>query len=52
MEGRYLIQKRVDFKDYCPGYYDLVTGGVVDAGEDDDYSAGRELAEELGIEDV
>ena len=36
-------------KDYCPGHYDLVTGGVVGAGEDDDISAQRELEEELGL---
>ena len=36
-------------KDYCPGYFDLVTGGVVGAGEDDDLSASRELAEELFV---
>ncbi|MFO0118022.1 MAG: NUDIX domain-containing protein [bacterium] len=36
-------------KDYCPGYFDLVTGGVVGAGEDDDESAQRELLEELGV---
>ena len=50
-EGRFCIQKRTDTKDYCPGFYDLVTGGVVDADEDDDISASRELAEELGIMD-
>jgi len=49
-EGKFCIQKRTDTKDYCPGFYDLVTGGVVDFGEDDDVSASRELAEELGIE--
>lgn len=36
-------------KDYCPGYFDLSTGGVVGEGEDDDLSAQREVAEELGI---
>jgi 8-oxo-dGTP pyrophosphatase MutT (NUDIX family) len=36
-------------KDWCPGHFDLVTGGVVGAGEDDDESAQRELLEELGI---
>ena len=37
-------------KDYCPGYFDLATGGVVGHEEDDDESAQREVAEELGIE--
>jgi 8-oxo-dGTP pyrophosphatase MutT (NUDIX family) len=36
-------------KDWCPGHFDLVTGGVVGVGEDDDESAQRELLEELGI---
>ena len=36
-------------KDYCPGYWDLATGGVVDAGEDDDEGASREIEEELGL---
>ena len=48
-DGKFLIQKRASTKDYCPSYYDLVTGGVVSAGEDDDISAQRELQEELGI---
>lgn len=40
---QFLVQKRTMLKDWCPGYYDLVTGGVVGAGEDDDESAQREL---------
>ena len=36
-------------KDYCPGFFDLATGGVVGAGEDDDLSAVREVQEELGV---
>ena len=45
-----LVQKRTMIKDYCPGFYDLASaGGVVDAGEDDDVSAERELEEELGL---
>ena len=48
-DGRFLIQIRSIKKDYCPGYFDLATGGVVGAGEDDDISAARELEEELGI---
>eukprot|EP00353_Schmidingerella_taraikaensis_P000472 CAMPEP_0185596056 /NCGR_PEP_ID=MMETSP0434-20130131/80430_1 /TAXON_ID=626734 ORGANISM="Favella taraikaensis, Strain Fe Narragansett Bay" /NCGR_SAMPLE_ID=MMETSP0434 /ASSEMBLY_ACC=CAM_ASM_000379 /LENGTH=87 /DNA_ID=CAMNT_0028224471 /DNA_START=89 /DNA_END=353 /DNA_ORIENTATION=- len=37
-------------KDFFPGYYDLSTGGVVGAtDQDDDWSAARELEEELGI---
>ena len=44
-----LVQKRTMLKDYCPGYYELVTGGCIGAGEDDDSSAERELEEELGL---
>ncbi len=50
-KNKFLIQKRTTTKDYCPGYYDLATGGVVSAGEDDDISAAREVEEELGIKD-
>ena len=38
-------------KDYCPGYWDLATGGVVGADEDDDENAKREVFEEVGIKD-
>ena len=44
-----LVQKRSVKKDYCPGYFDLCTGGVVGEGEDDDVSAEREVEEELGV---
>ena len=37
-------------KDYCPGYYDLATGGVVGDGEEDDVNAMREVHEEVGID--
>ena len=36
-------------KDYCPGFFDLSTGGVVGEGEDDDINAVREVEEEIGI---
>ena len=39
-------------KDYCPGYYDLSSGGVVGGDETDEDNAYRELAEELGITGV
>lgn len=38
-------------KDYCPGYIDLASGGVVGMNEDEDTNAKRELTEELGIEE-
>ena len=44
------MQKRSTLKSYCPGYYDLATGGVVNADdEDDEVNARREVQEELGI---
>ena len=39
-------------KDCNPGFFDLATGGVVGFEEDDDESAQREVAEELGIPDA
>ena len=44
------VQKRVLTKDYCPGYFDPCTGGVVDADEDNLENAYRELKEEMGID--
>ena len=49
---QYLIQRRTLTKDYCPGYFDLTTGGVVGGDEDEDEGAVRELEEEMGIKDV
>ena len=46
------VQKRTWLKDYCPGAFDPVTGGVVAAGEDYEPSAARELEEELGVSGV
>ena len=43
------MQQRSDEKDYCPGYFDVPTGGVVAAGESDEDCAERELREELGL---
>lgn len=28
-QGEYYVQKRTMLKDYCPGYYEVVAGGVV-----------------------
>lgn len=47
--GEVLIHRRSDAKDLWPGYWDLVVGGVVTAGEDWEEAARRELAEEVGI---
>ena len=46
---QYYVQKRTTIKDYCPGWYDLATGGVVAHGEIEDISAIRELKEEMGV---
>ena len=44
------VQKRVMTKDYCPGYFDVCTGGVVAKDETNEDNAYRELIEELGID--
>ncbi|MDE0802764.1 MAG: NUDIX domain-containing protein [Acidimicrobiales bacterium] len=48
-DGGVVVHRRADWKDICPGFWDLCFGGVVDAGEDWDAAAARELAEEAGI---
>lgn len=50
--GELFVQKRTKTKDVYPGYYDVVTGGVVVKGESYKKSAARELGEELGVKDV
>ena len=51
-DGKILLQKRVKTKDIAPGKWDTSVGGHVDAGEDWDLAARRELKEELGVEGV
>ena len=51
-QGELYVQKRTLTKDVFPGYYDLAAGGVVLAGESYEAGARRELAEELGIDNV
>lgn len=46
------VQKRTWIKDYCPGAFDPVTGGVVAAGEEYQLSAEREAEEEMGVSGV
>ena len=51
-QGHLYVQKRTMTKDVFPGYYDAAAGGVVLAGESYEAGAARELAEEMGIQDV
>ncbi len=48
--GEVFVHRRADTKDIWPGRHDCAAGGVLQAGEDPDQAAARELAEELGIE--
>ncbi len=47
--GRVFLQKRSMLKDLSPGLWDSSCSGHLDAGEDYDAAAGRELAEEIGV---
>jgi isopentenyldiphosphate isomerase len=44
-----LVHRRAEWKDMWPGAWDIAFGGVVEAGEDWEAAAARELAEEAGI---
>jgi ribosomal protein L11 methyltransferase len=48
-EGRIYLQKRSQAKDIQPGKWDTSVGGHVDAGEDHEAGARREMSEELGL---
>lgn len=48
--GELFLQKRSRFKDRHPGVWDSSAAGHVDAGEEYDQAAARELREELGID--
>jgi isopentenyldiphosphate isomerase len=47
--GRVLLQMRSMLKDLSPGKWDSSCSGHLDAGEDYDAAAVRELAEEIGV---
>ena len=47
--GRVFLQKRSLLKDLCPGLWDSSCSGHLDAGEDYDAAAVRELEEEIGV---
>ncbi|MGN1281522.1 MAG: NUDIX domain-containing protein [Succinivibrio sp.] len=49
-QGKYLVEIRTLSKDYSPGTFDAVVGGVMQHGEDYLASAKRELLEEVGID--
>jgi len=47
--GKLFLQKRSMIKDIAPGLWDSSCSGHLDAGEDYDAAARRELAEEIGV---
>jgi len=47
--GEVFLQKRSMNKDMSPGLWDSSCSGHLDAGEDYDAAAGRELQEEIGL---
>ncbi len=47
--GRVYVHRRTDTKDVFPGLHDCFVAGTVQAGEDPDPAASREVAEELGV---
>lgn len=48
--GQVFVHQRTWTKDVYPGRWDFTAGGVIQAGEEPDESARRELSEELGID--
>jgi len=48
-KGQVFLQKRAQTKDSCPGMWDSSCSGHLDAGEDYDTAAARELREEIGL---
>lgn len=50
--GQLFIHRRTPTKDVFPGQWDVAAGGVLNAGEDYDDGAKRELREELGVDGV
>ena len=47
--GRVFLQQRSMLKDLSPGLWDSSCSGHLDAGEDYDAAAARELGEEIGV---
>jgi 8-oxo-dGTP pyrophosphatase MutT (NUDIX family) len=50
--ARLIIQKRIASKDYCPSYYGLATGGILQPDESYEENSRRELKEELGLDET
>jgi isopentenyldiphosphate isomerase len=48
-EGRVFVGQRTDNKEFYPGYWSIVFGGHVNAGESYEDAVSRELEEEAGI---
>jgi isopentenyldiphosphate isomerase len=51
-DGRIHVHRRSPDKDWQPSAHDAAAGGVLQAGEEPDAAAARELAEELGASGV
>ena len=48
--GQLFVHRRTMTKDIFPGFWDVAVGGVLNAGEEYDDGARRELREELGVD--
>jgi isopentenyl-diphosphate Delta-isomerase len=51
-QGRVYVNQRAENKEFYPGYWSLVFGGHVDAGESYDEAVVREAKEEAGVDDA
>ena len=51
-DGRVFVHRRSPTKDWMPSAHDAAAGGVLQAGEEPDAAAARELTEELGVSGV
>lgn len=51
-ENKFHVHKRTATKKWCPGYWDIVSGGCVQYGETFEENAERELEEEFGLKVV